>query len=54
MTFYFINREKLLFPEHMITAKFSVPEKVVCDGFAGKLVTLISDGEMLNPYSINL
>lgn len=38
----------------MITAKFSVPEKVVCDGFAGKLITLISDGEMLNPHYINL
>lgn len=44
----------MLLPEHMITVKFSVPEKVVCDGFAGKLITLISDGEMLNPHSINL
>lgn len=38
----------------MITANFSVPEKVICDGFAGKLVILISDGEMLNPHYINL
>lgn len=44
----------MLLPEHMITVKFSVPEKVVCDGFAGKIITLISDGEMLNPHSINL
>lgn len=38
----------------MITANFSVPEKVICDGFAGKLRILISDGEMLNPHYINL
>lgn len=54
MIFYFINTENLLLPEHMITAKFSMPEKVACDGFAGKLITLISDGEMLNPHYINL
>lgn len=54
MAFYFTNRENLLLPEHMITAKFSVPEKVVCDGFAGKLITLISNGEILNPHYINL
>lgn len=38
----------------MITASFSVPETVVCNGFAGKGMALISADKILNPYYIYL
>lgn len=50
MTFYSITKENLLFPEQVIMAKFYVSEKVVCNGFAGKGMALISVDKILNLY----
>lgn len=54
MNFYFITRENLLLSEHMIIAKFKMPENVDCDGFAAKGVSLISVGKIVNPYYVYL
>lgn len=38
----------------MVIAKFKMPEKVDGNGFAAKEVTLISVGEIVNPYYVYL